>query len=205
MRALSGSFVAPLIQAALGHAQFETIHPFTDGNGRVGRALIHTVLTRRGLTSESVLPISLVLATLADSYIGGLTRYRYDGPPEADAAHDDVGTWLREVLEAFIVAAEQARLDSTDGLQPTQEWEARVRAHRSERGLRGGPRTDSVSARLLARLPEVPVVTLSTVQRILNVSDVAARAGVDELTAAGVLTRKELGASTVGYLHSLLT
>lgn len=47
---------APLVQAALVHAQFETIHPYTDGNGRVGRALIHTVLTRRGMTTSAVLP-----------------------------------------------------------------------------------------------------------------------------------------------------
>ena len=46
---MNGSLHAPLVQAALVHAQFETIHPFTDGNGRVGRALIHTVLARRGL------------------------------------------------------------------------------------------------------------------------------------------------------------
>ena len=63
---LNGSSTGPLIQAALVHAQFETIHPFTDGNGRVGRALIHTVLARRGLAPGAVLPISLVLATLSD-------------------------------------------------------------------------------------------------------------------------------------------
>ncbi|MEI4274101.1 Fic family protein [Klenkia sp. LSe6-5] len=197
---MNGSIHAPLIQAALVHAQFETIHPFTDGNGRVGRALIHTVLTRRGLTSESVLPISLVLATLSDHYIGGLTSYRYDGPADTDAAHRGVDGWLRVFLEASIVAAEQARLVSTDVLQLTYEWDARVRSSRSDRGLRGAPRADSVSARLLARLPEAPVVTLSTVQRILDVSDVAARAGLDELTAAGVLTRKKLGANIVGFV-----
>jgi len=50
------------------HAQFETIHPFADGNGRVGRALIHTVVTRRGLTRAAVLPISLVLLTRSREY-----------------------------------------------------------------------------------------------------------------------------------------
>jgi len=60
LRYLNGATHAPLIQAALIHAQFETIHPFTDGNGRVGRALIHTVLTRRGLLPGMVLPTSAV-------------------------------------------------------------------------------------------------------------------------------------------------
>lgn len=59
---LNGASHSPVVHAAPAHAQFETIHRFTDGNGRVGRALIHTVLTRRGLTTEAVLPVSLVLS-----------------------------------------------------------------------------------------------------------------------------------------------
>src|SRR5918994_2527064 len=62
-----------LIQAAIAHAQFETIHPFADGNGRVGRALIHVVLRRRGLAPRVVPPLSLVLATRSKEYIFGLT------------------------------------------------------------------------------------------------------------------------------------
>lgn len=53
---VNGDDHPPLVQAAVSHAQFETIHPYADGNGRVGRALIHMVLTRRGLTSGAVLP-----------------------------------------------------------------------------------------------------------------------------------------------------
>jgi Fic family protein len=83
----SGAVHAPLVQAGLVHAQFETIHPFTDGNGRVGRALIHTVLTRRGLTRAALLPVSLVLLTRSDTYVAGLTAYRYDGPVDTQAAH----------------------------------------------------------------------------------------------------------------------
>jgi len=50
-------------QAALAHAQFEMIHPFVDGNGRTGRALIHLVLRRRGLATRVIVPVSLILAT----------------------------------------------------------------------------------------------------------------------------------------------
>src|SRR5579862_526161 len=58
-----------LAQAAIAHAQFETIHPFGDGNGRIGRVLIHLVLRRRGLTARATLPLSAVLATRNADYI----------------------------------------------------------------------------------------------------------------------------------------
>ena len=78
---LNGATHAPLIQAALVHAQFETIHPFADGNGRVGRALIHTVLTRRGLLAGMILPTSLVLSTLSGKYVEALSRFPEAGDP----------------------------------------------------------------------------------------------------------------------------
>ena len=68
----------PLLQAAIAHAQFETIHPFGDGNGRTGRALVQVVLRRRGLAPAFVPPISVVLARRRDRYIEGLTLFRED-------------------------------------------------------------------------------------------------------------------------------
>src|ERR1700737_317613 len=66
----------PVVQAAIAHAQFETIHPSADGNGRVGRPLIHVVLRRRGLAPRYVPPVSLVLATDARAYVAGLVAFR---------------------------------------------------------------------------------------------------------------------------------
>src|SRR5205814_5035823 len=66
---LNAEDVTPLLQAAFVHAQFELIHPFADGNGRAGRALVHVVLRRRGLTPAYVPPISLVLAPRKDAYV----------------------------------------------------------------------------------------------------------------------------------------
>ena len=63
------------------HVQFETIHPFAYGNGWVGRALIHTVLTRRGLFAGMILPTSLALSTLSDEYVEALSRFREAGDP----------------------------------------------------------------------------------------------------------------------------
>ena len=65
-----------LAQAALAHAQFESIHPFTDGNGRIGRALINTVLRRRGATSRIVVPLASALVAHRERYFDVLNAYR---------------------------------------------------------------------------------------------------------------------------------
>jgi Fic family protein len=68
--------VEPITQAAVAHAQFESIHPFTDGNGRIGRALIGAVLRRRGVTPHTVLPVASALAADTTHYFSLLTAYR---------------------------------------------------------------------------------------------------------------------------------
>jgi Fic family protein len=77
----STDILPAVAQAAIAHAQFETIHPFVDGNGRTGRALIHLLLRRRGLVARVLPPVSLILATWAKTYINGLTGFRYLGAP----------------------------------------------------------------------------------------------------------------------------
>src|SRR6476620_9970023 len=66
----------PLAHAALAHAQFETIHPFTDGNGRTGRALLHSVLLHTGAIRRVTVPISAGLLAIRDDYFAALTAYR---------------------------------------------------------------------------------------------------------------------------------
>ena len=68
--------IDPLAQAAIAHAQFETIHPFTDGNGRTGRALISSLLRARGVTRHVTLHISSGLLHDTEGYIQALTDYR---------------------------------------------------------------------------------------------------------------------------------
>ena len=197
---LNGSSTGPLIQAALVHAQFETIHPFTDGNGRVGRALIHTVLARRGLAPGAVLPISLVLATLSDRYIQGLTSYRHDGSTAESAALTGVVGWLKVFIESAAIASEQAAALSNQIAQLRHEWQVRLRTHRLDKGLREDPRANSATARLLQLLSEAPVMTTRTVRRILGVSFPAARSALEELADAGVLRRKSVDRGTTGYV-----
>ena len=196
---MNGSVHAPLVQAGIVHAQFETIHPFTDGNGRVGRALIHTVLTRRGLTPSAVLPVSLVLATLRDRYVEGLTAYRHADPPESGEAAAAVAAWLDVFLHATTVAAEQAHLFAGEiaGLQT--EWETKLAEYRTAQGRRETPRADSATSRILRTLPEVPILTSRTAQRRLGVSFPAARAALEELADAGILARRSVERGTTGY------
>lgn len=197
---LNGAVHSPLIHAAVVHAQFETIHPFTDGNGRVGRALIHTVLTRRGLTESAVLPVSLVLATLSREYIGGLTAYRYTASATSKVAQEGVSRWLDIFATAGEVAAVKARELAEDVDDLTEVWRARLHAFRSEKGLNPAPREDSATAKLLRSLPEAPVVTARTAQRFLGVSAQATGAALTELHDAGILSSKKIERNTRGYL-----
>lgn len=195
---MSGAVHAPLIQAGLAHAQFETIHPFTDGNGRVGRALIHTVLARRGLTPTAVLPISLVLLTRSDEYVDGLGAYRYVGAPEDAGARSGVARWLTTFLAATLTAVEQSRVFAADLRELRLGWLERVNAHRAGLGLRP-LRTGSTVARLVARLPGEPVLTARLVQHLAEVSFPAARKALEDLAEAGVLRRRQIERGTTAY------
>ena len=76
LRFLERDDIPPLARAAIAHAQFETIHPFSDGNGRLGRCLIHIVLRRTGVAARFVPPVSIVMAARPTSYVGGLVDFR---------------------------------------------------------------------------------------------------------------------------------
>ncbi|MFW6599161.1 Fic family protein [Propionibacteriaceae bacterium Y2011] len=200
VRYVNGAAHSPIVQAALAHAQFETIHPFTDGNGRVGRALIHTVLARRGLTPTAVLPVSLVLATLRHEYVSGLTSYRHGAAPGSAAATAGVRDWLEFFTGSVRIAVDESTslVDQIDAL--LVEWRERVALARTERGVRQTPRADSAVARLLETLAEAPVLTASSVRRILGVSFPAASAALEELREAEVLTTRRIERNTTAYL-----
>jgi Fic family protein len=174
--------LSPLVQAAVAHAQFETIHGFLDGNGRAGRALIHVILRRRGLAPRYVPPISLALATTAEQYVAGLTAFRFVGPPDTDAAREGIRTWLEVAAEATLRACQQAERLATDLEQLRTHWHARVR-----------PRRNSAAELLLDVLVRAPVVTAATAATLVERSTVAAGNAIDQLVAAGVLTQTTVG------------
>lgn len=188
----------PLVQAALAHAQFETIHPFADGNGRVGRSLIHVVLRRRGLAPRYVPPISLVLATRSRDYIRGLSAFRYLGTPESGPAQAGMAEWL----SVFAVAAGRAAADAE---RFGAAVDALVRGWREQ----AGPiRAHSTVDLLLRALPSAPVVTVETAARLVGRSVQATNQAVDRLIKAGVLSstrdvRRNRAFEVAGLLDAL--
>src|SRR4051812_39327691 len=148
----------PIVQAALVHAQFETIHPFADGNGRIGRALIHVVLRRRGLAPRFVLPISLILASRARDYIAGLTAHRYLGCSGAPVAQAGIADWLRVFAAAMARAVADAERFGRNVDRLVTTW----------RESAAPVRRISAADLLLPLSPSAPVVTVATAARLIG-------------------------------------
>jgi Fic family protein len=161
--------LAPIVQAGIAHAQFETIHPFADGNGRVGRALIYAILRRRGEIPNYVPPISLILAAEPKGYVGGLTWYREGG----------VSSWIAQFADATARAATEAErlADAIEQLQST--WLDDL----------GKPRRDAAVRQLISGLPGQPVVDVAVAQMLTGKSHVAVGKALQELERAGILLR----------------
>ena len=157
----------PVVQAAIAHAQFETIHPFADGNGRVGRALIHVVLRRRGLAPRYVPPVSLALATDAKAYVGGLTAFRDDRPAD----------WIFLFAQAIERAAAKASELALRLAELQERWRERA----------GRPRRHSSAEALIVELPAHPIVTVATAQKFLGRSKQAVNEAIAVLAEKGVL------------------
>ena len=162
----------PLAQAAIAHAQFETIHPFEDGNGRTGRALVQVVLRRRGLTPAFVPPISVVLARDKDRYLTGLTLFR----------EDRVADWIETFAAATAEAATLAVHYTTRVGELQDEWRERLRQGPN-------PRVDAAAWNLITVLPAHPIVTVPVAVAATGRTKPAVANGIEQLEAAGILTR----------------
>lgn len=158
--------VPTLAHAAIAHAQFETIHPFTDGNGRTGRALVHAVLTHREVTTRSTVPVSAGLLRDVDRYFGALGEYR-QGRPAA-------------IIERFCDAS---RFAARRGRELVDE----LRAVRDSNRERITARADAAAWPLNDSLIGQPVVNTAYVVKALGISRPAADRAIRQLVDAGVL------------------
>lgn len=170
-------------QAAIAHAQFETIHPFVDGNGRVGRALIHLVLRRRGVVSRALPPVSLILATWAQEYVEALTATRYVGPAASAAAREGLNRWVG----LFAAAAKRAVADA-------DAFEDRIQLlERTWRERLGRVRANSAADLLLRKLPGAPILTVQSAAETIGRSTQATNEAITRLTEAKVLSQTTVG------------
>jgi Fic family protein len=135
--------VPVVAHAAVAHAQLETIHPFSDGNGRTGRALLHAHLRNKGLTRYVTVPVSAGLLTDTDAYFDALTAYRTGDPiPIVD-----------RVVDATFTAIANGRQLVDDLHHVRAEWQERIRARRGANAWRVADtvlRHPVVNAKLLA-------------------------------------------------------
>jgi Fic family protein len=170
-------------QAAIAHAQFETIHPFADGNGRTGRVLIHLVLRRRGLATRVLVPVSLVLATWARDYIDGLTAYRYRGPASARAAHEGINLWVARFAGACTRAVEDAVAFEARIARIEDDWRERL----------GSVREGSALDLLVRALPGAPLFTATRAAELVDRSFVAVNEAIARLLDAGIIRQVSMG------------
>lgn len=158
----------PLTQATVAHAQFETIHPFPDGNGRVGRALIHALLKGKGLTRQVTVPVSAGLLADTSTYFAALDEYRQGNPAAiinrlADASFAAIGNGRRLVRQIRAVRS---------------GWDDQIKARRGATAWR--------VADLLVRQP---VIDSRLLQRELRIPTMTANRAIASLVDAGILTK----------------
>jgi Fic family protein len=159
--------VPVVLQAAVAHAQFESIHPFTDGNGRIGRALAAAVVRRRGVARHVVIPTASALVARRERYFAALDAYR-DG---------DAGPIVLAFARSAQIAAEEAHV--------TADLLAALPAGWHERA--GRPRAGSATARLVDDLVAEPIFTTEEVEQRLGIPGASAYRAVERLVSAGVV------------------
>ena len=158
-----------LVRCALLHAQFETIHPYLDGNGRVGRLLITLLLENWGLLSEPLLYLSLFFKRHREEYYRLLGAIRTDG---------DWERWVSFFLEGVRVTADETTATVRDLFGRVGNDRATTLSH---------PATTVTAARLFEELPRHPIVTVAGVTKLLGATKPTAAKAVSALVDAGIL------------------
>jgi len=161
----------PVTAAALVHAQFESVHPFADGNGRIGRILISWML-RRHLGLAVPPPVSVAFLRDVGGYLAGLTRSRTEGP-------DPWVQWFASTLEH---AARSATTTLVAVAAVADSWPARL----------VGVRSDAAAHTLVGHVLTHPALDVATVVQLLGVSAPTARGALETLADHGILRHADV-------------
>ena len=158
--------VPVMVQAAIAHAQFESIHAFTDGNGRIGRALVSAVLRRRGVTRNAVVPLASGLLARRDDYFDALGSYRLGEPAPL------IDLFARSARAAAECSRQTiARLKSMP-----EEWAAMLK-----------PRAGSAAARLIGAFYDHPVLSSSELEQYSGSAAPNTNRAIVQLEEAGFI------------------
>ncbi|MET0393964.1 MAG: Fic family protein, partial [Chitinophagaceae bacterium] len=163
--------VPHLIKIALAHYQFETIHPFLDGNGRIGRLLITLYLIENKIIDKPVLYLSEFFEKHKGLYYDNLTRVRRS---------NDLIQWIRFFLEAIIQTCEKATLSLQKIMQLKQDCEGGRIIHFGKKAPN--------AKKLLDYLFTQPIVTAQQVAEVLDISLVSSYKIIGDFTKTGMLT-----------------
>src|SRR3989441_5302436 len=158
--------VPDLIQCGLMHEQFEAIHPFLDGNGRVGRLLIVLFLMERGRLSQPLLYISAYIEEHRREYYDVLQAVRTDG---------DWTVWLRFFLAGVEAISKESVQQAGKLMSLREQWRERLAASRN-------------AVRLVDALLVNPYMSVARAQRALNVSKPTARHALARMQKLGLIT-----------------
>ena len=158
--------VPALTQAAIAHAQFETIHPFADGNGRTGRAIVSALLRAKGVTEKVTIPVSSGLLTDTGLYFDALGSYR----------EGRIQPIVERFAESSVRAVDNGRLLAAEIRGVESDYRERL------------PAAPASDRRVLAMLPGEPAVTADMISDHTGTPLATAYRAIDRLEAAGILT-----------------
>ncbi len=187
---LRGDDHPPLLQAAVAHVQFETIHPFGDGNGRAGRAVLYGVLKHRCAPDGMMPPVSLALSRNRDAYLDALAEFQsYVGDAHHRGRSEALARWL-EVLADAVQRSSAAVVRYQQAIGTLQDhWRFAV----------GGRKKRSVAAAVIDYLPANPSVTSKTLAEATGFSERRCGDALRRLEEAGVVKGRSRGRSLRVY------
>ena len=152
--------ISPVVKASIIHAQFEAIHPFADGNGRTGRALIHLILRNDNFIKNLVPPISLIMATNNEEYINGLTEFRSIDTNKEENNLDNLNNYISFFAWCCTKACEESQNFEDRAIKNETAWRKKL----------GSVRKNSALDKILSEFTGMPIFTINTAMQTINMS-----------------------------------